>query len=216
MAFSPQVDAFRALHEAGCFVMPNPWDIGSARWLRGQGFKALATTSAGFAFTQARADQDVPLDMMLAHIAEMVRAVPDLPVNADFENGYADDARRRRRQCEALRRDGRRGALDRGCDGTRATSRSIISNLRSSASRAAREGDRRDGLRRRADGAGRMLSDRPPRCAERIGRAASRPMPRPAPTCSMRPDRRRASRSRPSSRPPAASRSTRSSMAISA
>jgi 2-methylisocitrate lyase-like PEP mutase family enzyme len=70
--------------------MPNPWDIGSARWLRGQGFQALATTSAGFAFTQARADQDVPRDMMLAHIAELVKAVPDVPVNADFENGYAD------------------------------------------------------------------------------------------------------------------------------
>lgn len=70
--------------------MPNPWDVGSARWLRGQGFKALATTSAGFAFTQGRADQDVPRDMMLAHITEIVRAVPDLPVNADFENGYAD------------------------------------------------------------------------------------------------------------------------------
>ena len=90
MAYSPQVDAFRALHASGCFVMPNPWDLGSARWLRGQGFKALATTSAGFAFTQGRADQDVPRDMMLAHIAEMVKAVPDLPVNADFENGYAD------------------------------------------------------------------------------------------------------------------------------
>ncbi|MET3890378.1 2-methylisocitrate lyase-like PEP mutase family enzyme [Bosea sp. OAE506] len=90
MAYPPQVDAFRALHASGCFVMPNPWDLGSARWLRGQGFKALATTSAGFAFTQGRADQDVPRDMMLAHIAEMVKAVPDLPVNADFENGYAD------------------------------------------------------------------------------------------------------------------------------
>lgn len=90
MAQSPQVEAFRKLHEAGCFVMPNPWDFGSARWLRGQGFKALATTSAGFAFTQGRADQDVPRDMMLSHIAEMVKAVPDLPINADFENGYAD------------------------------------------------------------------------------------------------------------------------------
>ena len=90
MAQSPQVEAFRKLHEAGCFVMPNPWDLGSARWLRGQGFKALATTSAGYAFTQGRADQDVPRDMMLAHIAEIVKAVPDLPVNADFENGYAD------------------------------------------------------------------------------------------------------------------------------
>lgn len=91
MPHSLQVARFRTLHEAGCFVMPNPWDIGSARWLRGQGFKALATTSAGFAFTQGRADQDVPRDMMLAHIAEIVKAVPDLPVNADFENGYADE-----------------------------------------------------------------------------------------------------------------------------
>ncbi len=90
MAQSPQVDAFRKLHESGCFVMPNPWDEGSARWLRGQGFKALASTSAGFAFTQGRADQDVPRDMMLAHLAELVKAVPDLPINADFENGYAD------------------------------------------------------------------------------------------------------------------------------
>ncbi len=90
MAQSPQVEAFRKLHEAGCFVMPNPWDFGSARWLRGQGFKALATTSAGYAFTQGRADQDVPRDMMLAHLSDIVKAVPDLPVNADFENGYAD------------------------------------------------------------------------------------------------------------------------------
>jgi 2-methylisocitrate lyase-like PEP mutase family enzyme len=90
MTSSTQIDAFRALHESGCFVMPNPWDVGSARWLRGQGFVALASTSAGFAFTQARADQDVPRDMMLAHLAELVKAVPDLPINADFENGYAD------------------------------------------------------------------------------------------------------------------------------
>lgn len=90
MSYSPQVETFRKLHESGCFVMPNPWDFGSARWLRGQGFKALASTSAGYAFTQGRADQDVPRDMMLGHIAELVKAVPDLPVNADFENGYAD------------------------------------------------------------------------------------------------------------------------------
>ena len=60
-----------------------------ARWLRGQGFPALATTSAGFV-SQGRADQDVPLAMMLAHIADIVAAVPDVPVNADLENGYAD------------------------------------------------------------------------------------------------------------------------------
>ena len=86
-----RIAAFRKLHESGCFVMPNPWDVGSARWLRGQGFRALASTSAGFAFTKGRADQDVPMAMMLAHLAELVDAVPDLPVNADFENGYADD-----------------------------------------------------------------------------------------------------------------------------
>lgn len=91
MTDSPQIAAFRALHDSGCFVMPNPWDVGSARWLRGQGFRALATTSAGFAFTQGRPDQDVPRDMMLAHIADMVKAVPDLPINADFENGYANE-----------------------------------------------------------------------------------------------------------------------------
>jgi 2-methylisocitrate lyase-like PEP mutase family enzyme len=83
--------SFRALHESGCFVIPNPWDVGTARWLRGQGARALATTSAGFAFTQGRADQDVPLEMMLAHVGEMCAALPDIPFNADFENGYADD-----------------------------------------------------------------------------------------------------------------------------
>ncbi|MGL4323637.1 MAG: isocitrate lyase/PEP mutase family protein [Beijerinckiaceae bacterium] len=82
---------FRDLHREGCFVMPNPWDGGTTRWLAGLGFSALATTSAGFAFTQARADQDVPLPMMLPHIAEIVRYAADIPVNADFENAYADE-----------------------------------------------------------------------------------------------------------------------------
>ena len=81
--------AYRKLHEAGCFLQPNPWDVGSARWLRALGFPALATTSAGFAWSKGLADQDVSLDLMLGYIAEMVEAVPDLPVNADFENGYA-------------------------------------------------------------------------------------------------------------------------------
>ncbi len=90
MTVTPVIEKFRRLHQEGVFVIPNPWDAGSARWLRGQGFEALATTSAGFAFTQARADQDVPQDIMLAHIKKLVEAVPDLPVNADFENGYAD------------------------------------------------------------------------------------------------------------------------------
>ncbi len=83
--------AYRKLHESGCFVQPNPWDVGSARWLRSLGFPALATTSAGYAWTRGLSDQDVSLDLMLGYIAEMVEATPDLPVNADFENGYAAD-----------------------------------------------------------------------------------------------------------------------------
>jgi len=81
---------FRALHESGCFVIPNPWDVGTARYLQGLGFKALATTSAGFAFSQGLADGAVPRDPMLKHIREIVAAT-DLPVNADFEGGYADE-----------------------------------------------------------------------------------------------------------------------------
>ena len=80
---------FRALHESGCFVIPNPWDEGSARYLASLGFKALATTSAGFAYASGRADGAVPRDAELAYIARMVGAT-DLPVNADFESGYAD------------------------------------------------------------------------------------------------------------------------------
>ena len=83
--------AFRTLHESGCFLIPNPWDIGSARYLQELGFKALATTSAGFAFSLGRPDSAaaVPLEASLAHFAE-IAAASDLPVNADFQNGYAD------------------------------------------------------------------------------------------------------------------------------
>ena len=81
---------FRRLHESETFVIPNPWDIGTARYLQGTGFKALATTSAGYAFAVGRPDNAVPRDMMLAHIAEIV-AASDLPVNADYENGYAHE-----------------------------------------------------------------------------------------------------------------------------
>ncbi|MGH6770970.1 MAG: isocitrate lyase/PEP mutase family protein [Xanthobacteraceae bacterium] len=81
---------FRKLHESGCFVIPNPWDVGSACYLQHLGFKALASTSAGYAFAQARADGAVPRDMMLTHLAEIAEAI-DVPLNADFEAGYADD-----------------------------------------------------------------------------------------------------------------------------
>ena len=81
---------FRALHESGCFVLPNPWDIGTAIYLEHLGFKALATTSAGFAFSRGKPDGGVPRDEMLAHIREIVKATA-LPVNADFHAGYADE-----------------------------------------------------------------------------------------------------------------------------
>ena len=81
---------FRAMHESGCFVLPNPWDIGTAIYLERLGFKALATTSAGFAFSRGKSDGAVPRDEMLAHIREIVAATA-LPVNADFQAGYADE-----------------------------------------------------------------------------------------------------------------------------
>ena len=81
---------FRCLHESGCFIIPNPWDIGSARYLQGQGFKALASTSAGFAFSQGLPDGGVPREMVLAHLRELTNAT-DVPLSADFEGGFADD-----------------------------------------------------------------------------------------------------------------------------
>ncbi len=83
--------AFRQLHTSGCFVIPNPWDVGTARYLRHLGFRALASTSAGFAFSRGLPDADwaVSRDEMLGHISDLVAAA-DLPVNADFESGYAE------------------------------------------------------------------------------------------------------------------------------
>ncbi|HJQ60989.1 MAG TPA: isocitrate lyase/phosphoenolpyruvate mutase family protein [Vineibacter sp.] len=81
---------FRRLHESGCFVMPNPWDVGTTLYLQSLGFKALATTSAGFAFSRGFADGAVSRAAMLAHIAELSE-VADVPMNADFENGYAHE-----------------------------------------------------------------------------------------------------------------------------
>ncbi len=91
--FGPRRAAFRVLHERGCFVMPNPWDPGSAQALASMGFRALATTSAGFAFSRGLPDAaDVlSLESVLGHVAEIVSAT-DLPVNADFQSGYAADA----------------------------------------------------------------------------------------------------------------------------
>ncbi|MEO8847190.1 MAG: isocitrate lyase/phosphoenolpyruvate mutase family protein [Casimicrobiaceae bacterium] len=83
--------SFHRLHEDGCFVIPNPWDIGSTWYLQSMGFKALATTSSGFAWSQGRPDNGISRDMALAHLHQIVAAT-DLPVNADFESGFAHDA----------------------------------------------------------------------------------------------------------------------------
>ncbi len=82
--------AFHRLHASGCFVMPNPWDAGSARFLEQIGFKALATTSSGFAWTLGRADNRITLDQALEHL-RVVAAAVRVPVNADFEGGFAVD-----------------------------------------------------------------------------------------------------------------------------
>ena len=85
---SERVQRFRRLHQSGCFVMPNPWDPGSARLLAGLGFPALATTSSGFAWSRGVSDNQVPLEEVLAHFEALAGAV-DLPVNGDFEGGFA-------------------------------------------------------------------------------------------------------------------------------
>ena len=82
--------AFRKMHETGCFILPNPWDIGSARALQHMGFKAIASTSAGFAWSIGKADNHVTLDDVCEHLAALCGAV-DLPVNADFEGGFAHE-----------------------------------------------------------------------------------------------------------------------------
>lgn len=89
------VETFRELHKSGCFVLPNPWDAGSAVYLHHLGFKALATTSSGFAFSRGLPDdiRAAPRDLVLQHCREIVAATP-LPVNADFQNGHADEPER--------------------------------------------------------------------------------------------------------------------------
>src|SRR3984957_3490554 len=82
---------FARLHDSGCFAIPNPFDVGSALYLQNLGFKAIATTSSGFAWTIGHADNQVPRDSVLTHLAALVAAT-DIPVNADFESGFATDA----------------------------------------------------------------------------------------------------------------------------
>jgi 2-methylisocitrate lyase-like PEP mutase family enzyme len=83
--------SFHRLHEQGCFVIPNPWDVGTARYLQAAGFKALATTSSGFAWSHGHADGGMSRDRVLEHLTNMVEGT-NVPINADFENGFAPDA----------------------------------------------------------------------------------------------------------------------------
>jgi len=90
MAEGDRCRVFRRLHESGCFVIPNPWDVGSARLLVQLGFRALATTSAGFAWSIGRPDNGVSLEEVLAHVRSIAHSV-EVPVNADFEGGFATE-----------------------------------------------------------------------------------------------------------------------------
>src|SRR5712672_2275274 len=87
-AITSRCEVFRELHRSGCFVVPNPWDRGSARLLAGLGFRALATTSSGFAASRGRADHYVTLEETLVQLQSVADAV-EIPVNADFEGGFA-------------------------------------------------------------------------------------------------------------------------------
>lgn len=89
VSISEKRATFRQLHQSGCFVIPNPWDVGSARALQHLGYKALASTSAGYAWSTGRADNKVTCDDVIDHLTQLCGAV-DLPVNADFEGGFAD------------------------------------------------------------------------------------------------------------------------------
>ncbi len=100
-----RVRSFRQLHESGCFVIPNPWDLGSARLLAQLGFPALATTSSGFAWTLGRADNRLSLDEALAHFRQLADGVA-LPINADFEGGFAVDPDQVKRNVAAAARTG--------------------------------------------------------------------------------------------------------------
>jgi 2-methylisocitrate lyase-like PEP mutase family enzyme len=90
-SISAKRQAFKQLHQSGCFILPNPFDVGSALFLQSLGFKALATSSAGFAWSRGRADGALDRGQVLAHLKDLVSATA-LPVNADFENGFGKDA----------------------------------------------------------------------------------------------------------------------------
>ena len=113
---------FHQLHQSGCFLLPNPWDVGSALYLQSLGFKALASTSSGLAWSQGRPDNGLPLEQVLAHLRSMVDAT-DLPLNADFENGFGVGCGESRGQ----------RTLGRGCGRSRAVHRRLDRRRRDAA-----------------------------------------------------------------------------------
>ena len=124
-----RAQAFKALHERdGAFVIPNPWDAGSAKMLASLGFEALATTSAGYAFSQGRPDGGLTLDDTLANVRAIVAAT-DLPVAVDLENGFADDPAECAQSILRSRGGRRRRRLDRRCHGPCRRRRSTASNM---------------------------------------------------------------------------------------
>ena len=165
-----------------------------ARYLQGLGFKALATTSSGHAHSQGYADGDVSHSTTCWRIIGEIAEATDVPLNADFENGFAARSGRRCRERDALHRDRRRRAVDRGFHRRRRRSRSTISTWRSSASRRRAPPSTRP--------AATWCSPRAPKASSRTGPTStrpsggSRPSPTPAPIASTRRASRRASRSR--------------------
>ena len=189
--------AFKALHTSGCFVLPNPWDVGSARYLQTLGFQALATTSSGFAWSTGHADNTLPREAILAHLREIVEAT-DLPVNADFENGFGSTPNE---VAESVRLAVETGVAGLSIEDSTGDAAAPLFRSRSPSNGSApRAAPSTKAAAIRCWSAAPKTSS--PACPTWTTRSrASRPMPRPAPIACTRRASRRASRSRPWSPP---------------
>ena len=185
--------SFRALHQSGCFVIPNPWNVGSARYLQAMGFKALATTSSGHAHSLGYADGAQSRDDVLAHFRELAAAT-NVPLNADFENGFADDPDGVAANVTRCIETGVAGlSIEDFAERFQHATLRFRSRAGSGQGGACRD---RQGWRRRGFyRAHRRLYPRPARPARRPS-AGSRRLPKPAPIASIRQASRPASRSK--------------------
>ncbi len=190
-----KAEAFRALHAGEAFVIPNPWDAGSARVLEALGFQALATTSSGFAFTLGRLDGDVTLDEVAEHAAAVDR-VTELPLSVDLENGYGADPESAAR---AITRIAATGSVGGSVEDYDLEGSSTGRRRPSSGSRRPSRLPARSGSRSPSPPGPRTTSTETPTSTTRS--RASRPSSRPGPTSSTRPGSARRERSRPSARP---------------